>query len=72
MCLYYIYSLPAFTCLKSTMKTPEQCEQLLKFTFSRYPFLRKTYLRYCYVVFIVNFEQISHPVLVFQLLTLSK
>ena len=49
----------AFTCSKSTMETPEQCVKSVQSS------VRSG-------VFIVNFEQISHIVLVFPLPTLSR
>ena len=64
-----IVSQQAFTWSKSTIETPEQCVMYeicskLKTT-ERHHWRRS-------VVFIVNFEQISHIILVFPLLTLNK
>ena len=55
---FHKYSQPALTCLKSMVETPEQCVKSV----------RKVVL----VVAIVNFQQISHIVLVFSCLTLTR
>ena len=58
----------AITCSKLTIETLEQCEICSKFTI-KIP--ERRHLRRS-GIFIVNFEQILHLVLVFQLLVLSR
>ena len=59
-----IHPQPAFTCSKLTVETIEICSKLTIKT----PERRKWG---CFGVFIINFEHISHLVLVFLLLTLK-
>ena len=62
-----IDSLPAFTCSKLTMEIPEQCLNLFKLKIKT----SKRRYRRCCSVFIVNFEQISHILLMLILLLLK-
>ena len=57
-------SQPAFTCSNSTMETPELQVKSVQKQQQRYSSFSG--------VFIVNFDQISHILLVFPLLTLNK
>ena len=62
-----------FICLKSTMETSEKCEIRSKLTgkmWNNVKYVRRQWRGSG--VFIVNFEHISHIVLVFSLLTLNK
>ena len=63
-----LLSQSAFTCSKSTMETSEQCVNSVQV----YSKDTGTTLMTSPCVFIGNFEQISHIVLVFALLTLKK
>ena len=72
---------PAFSCSESTMETQDHCVRiklkLLKVKFStlicsKLKIKSSEHQWRCFDVFIINFQQISHIVLVFLLLNLNK